>query len=332
MRFSIRLNNDLPASEYPRLAQAAEAAGFHQFWVSDDLFLRSAPVLLTAVALATTRIELGTCIVNPYTMHPAEMAMMAATLDEVSGGRFNLGIAAGAGEFLKWVGITQEAPLAATVETIQAVNRLLAGEAAPMQGRFLRWTSQAYMRARPLRRVPIYLGAMGPNMLQAIGQYADGGLPLLLPPEHLETVLPLVRRGAELAGRSLDDIDLAACIWCSLADNQAEAEAPLRDKIVYYGHAMGPLIWERLGVTRADFDPIEHAVMVEQDAVKARGLVNERMLRIGVAGTVADLMPRVEALVAQGARHVSFGPPLGPDPAEAIATLGRSVIPHFKDR
>lgn len=214
MKFSIRLNNDLPAAEYPRLAQTAEAAGFHQFWVSDDLFLRSAPVLLTAVALATTRIQVGTCIVNPYTMHPAEMAMMAATLDEVSGGRFNLGIAAGAGEFLKWVGVTQEAPLAATVETMQAVNRLLAGEPAPMQGRFLHWTSEAYMRARPLRRVPIYLGAMGPNMLQAIGQHADGGLPLLLPPEHLETVLPLVRRGAELAGRSLDDIDLAACIWC----------------------------------------------------------------------------------------------------------------------
>src|SRR5690606_18164418 len=89
MKFSLRFNNDLPADEYVRLVQAAEQAGIDQFWVSNDLFLRSAPVILTAVALATERIEIGTCIVNPYTLHPAEIAMMAATLDEVSGGRFN---------------------------------------------------------------------------------------------------------------------------------------------------------------------------------------------------------------------------------------------------
>ena len=96
MKFSLRLNNDLPAADYLALARAAEAAGFDQFWVSDDLFLRSAVVILTAVAGATRRIEIGTCILNPYTIHPAEIAMIAATLDEVSGGRFNLGLSAGA--------------------------------------------------------------------------------------------------------------------------------------------------------------------------------------------------------------------------------------------
>ena len=111
MKFSIRLNNDLTVPEYVALAQAAEAAGFDQFWVSNDLFLRSVPVILTAVAQATERIEIGTCVVNPYTMHPAEIAMLAATLDEVSGGRFNLGIAAGGSELLKWVNIAHERPL-----------------------------------------------------------------------------------------------------------------------------------------------------------------------------------------------------------------------------
>ncbi|PJF24905.1 MAG: 5,10-methylene tetrahydromethanopterin reductase, partial [Phototrophicales bacterium] len=67
MRFSLRLNNDLPVHEYIRLAKAAESAGFDQFWVSDDLFLRGAFVILTAVAAGTTRIQIGTCIVNPYT-------------------------------------------------------------------------------------------------------------------------------------------------------------------------------------------------------------------------------------------------------------------------
>ncbi len=84
MKFSLRLNNDLPVAEYVALARVAEDAGFDQFWVSNDLFLRSVPVILTAVAQATERIEIGTCVVNPYTMHPAEIAMLAATLDEVN--------------------------------------------------------------------------------------------------------------------------------------------------------------------------------------------------------------------------------------------------------
>jgi 5,10-methylenetetrahydromethanopterin reductase len=67
MRFGVRFNNDLPVAEYPPLARAAEAAGFDQFWVSDDLFLRSVWVILASVAHATARIQLGTCIVNPFT-------------------------------------------------------------------------------------------------------------------------------------------------------------------------------------------------------------------------------------------------------------------------
>jgi 5,10-methylenetetrahydromethanopterin reductase len=50
-----------------------------------------------------------------------------------------------------------------------------------------------------------------------------------------------------------------------------------------------------------------------------------------VVGTTADLIPRLEGLVAMGARHLSFGPPLGPDPLNAIELLGRDVLPHFRD-
>ncbi|MDQ2995632.1 MAG: LLM class flavin-dependent oxidoreductase, partial [Chloroflexota bacterium] len=128
MRFSLRLNNDLALPEYLALAQAAEAAGFDQFWVSNDLFLRSAPVILAAVAGATSRIEIGSCILNPYTLHPSEIAMLAATLDELSGNRFNLGLAAGAADFLGWVGLPQTRPLAEMRATITTIRALLRGE------------------------------------------------------------------------------------------------------------------------------------------------------------------------------------------------------------
>ncbi len=323
MRFSVRLNNDLPIGDYVTLAQVAETAGFDQFWVSHDLLVRSAPVILSAVAQATSRIRIGTCIVNPYTLHPSEIAMMAATLDELSDGRFNLGIGAGAAEFLKWIGIPQERPVHDTRQAIEQIAAVLAGEPAPG------WEPEAYLRF-PARPVPIYLAAMSPNMLRLAGEVADGVLPLLFPPEHYETVQPLVAQGAARVGRPQDEVDIAACVWCSVSKDREAAENALKDKIAYYGHALSPLIRQRLGVTQEDFRPIEHALMTERDLPKARSLVDERMMRIGIVGTPQDLIPRLEHLVELGVRHLSFGPPLGPDPIAAVEAIGRVVIPHFR--
>ena len=163
MRFSVRLNNDMPVSRTVALALAAERAGFDQFWLSDDLFLRSASVMLAAIARETRRMQIGSGVFNPYTQNPAQIAMTAATLDELSGGRFCLGLAAGAGEFLQWVGIAQERPLGAVVETIHVLRQLFAGRRAALDGDFLRWTDSAWLRFTPPRReIPIYLGAMSP--------------------------------------------------------------------------------------------------------------------------------------------------------------------------
>ncbi len=330
MRFSLRLNNDLPVREYVRLARAAEQAGFDQFWVSDDLFLRAAPVILAAVAAATERIQIGTCILNPYTLHVAEIAMLAATLDELSDGRFNLGIAAGAAQFLKWIGIAQERPVAYLAEAIRALRLLFQGERAALNGEFLRWTDEAYLRFMPVRRhIPIYVGALSPNMLRLVGELADGGLPLLFPPEHYVNILPYVQEGLAKSGRSLGALDLAACVWCSVGADRAAAEQALREKIAYYGHALSPLIWAALGVHASEFAPIEQAAMVEGNLKKAARLVTPPMLRIGILGDAQELIERLEGLVALGVRHLSLGPPLGADPYEAIELFGREVIPHF---
>ena len=329
MKFSLRFNNDLPVRDYVRYAQAAEAAGFDQFWVSDDLFLRSAPVILSAVAVATERIEIGTCVLNPFTMHPAEIAMFAATLDELAGGRFNLGLSSGAEDFVRWLGLAYDYPRTRVLEAIGAINRLTSNEKAATSGQTLQWTDEAWLRFESRRRVPIYLGAMSPKMLEAIGERADGGLPLLFPPEHYANVLPHIQRGLAAAKRSLDDIDLAACIWCSVSSDQAAAEATLADKIAYYGHAMSPMILAQLGLSQADFEPVRQAWHIDGDRDKARALVTPQMLRIGIAGTVDALLQRLEGLAALGARHISLGPPLGPDVLAAIQAIGATVIPRF---
>jgi 5,10-methylenetetrahydromethanopterin reductase len=330
VRFSVRFNNDLPVELYPALARRAEQAGFDAFWVSNDLFMRSVWVILAAAARATQRIELGTCIVNPFTQHPAELAMAAATLDELSGGRALLGISSGAEDFLSWVGIRGERPVTAVRETVGALRRLFDGDRSHPDGEFLpRWSDAAYLRF-PVRRVPIYVGAMSPRMLELIGSTADGGLPLLLPPESFEAVLSHVKRGAAQTGRELAGLDVAACIWCSVSADRQAAEGALRQKIAYYGYSFSATILANLGVSRTELEPIRQAMMVERDPERAREMVTPAMLRIGVVGTGEELMPRLEHLVRLGARHLSFGPPLGPDPLEAIDLLGRDILPRFR--
>ncbi len=331
MRFSVRLNNDWPLTDVIALAQAAEAAGFDQFWISNDLFLRSAPVMLGALGRATSRIELGIGILNPYTIHPGEIAMIAGTLDELTGCRFNLGLAAGAANFLQWVGIDQERPLVIMRETIDAIRRLLAGERVGLEGRFLRWTDEAYLRFEAPRVTPIYLGALGPGMLRLAGELADGVLPLLFPPEHYFGVMPLLDAGRQRRAPERPDLDMAACFWVSLSEHREAARRVLAEKIAYYGASLSPLILERLALTPEDFAPIERAVMTANDMDLACQLVDERMLRIGVVGDPHALINRLEPLVAAGATHLSFGPPLGPDPLAAITLLGQQVLPHFRD-
>lgn len=330
MRFSLRLNNDLAPAEYVGLAQLAEAEGFDQFWISNDLFLRSCLAILPAVAQATEHIEVGSGILNPYTINPAEIAMFAATMDELSGNRFNLGLAAGAGDFLKWVGLEQRAPLATMRETVEAVRRLLSGEQAGVNGQVLNWDAEAYLRFRAPRRTRIYIGAMGPKMLSLCGEIADGVLPLLFPPEHYFGVLPYLEDGKAQRPSELGELDVAACIWVSLSEDREAARRVLAHKIAYYGHALGPLILDRLGLHREDFAPIEQAMMTERDEEKAISLVDDRMLHIGVVGGAADVIERLEPLVQAGAQHLSFGPPLGPDLAQAVRLLGE-VMRYFRD-
>jgi 5,10-methylenetetrahydromethanopterin reductase len=100
--------------------------------------------------------------------------------------------------------------------------------------------------------------------------------------------------------------------------------------VAYYGHSLSDLILKRLGVARVEFEPIRRAMMVDRDPERAMAMVTPAMLRIGVAGSADELLPRLSWLVSQGATHLSFGPPLGPDPFEAIEVLGREVLPRFR--
>jgi len=319
MKFSIRFNNDLPAERFIHMAALAEEAGFDQIWVSNDLFWRSASVLVAAAARVTRRIVLGVGVFNPVSMHPAEIAMAASSLQEVSGGRFCLGLGAGADEFLNWAGLAAGPPVSRTEKAIKDLRVLFAGDAP--EG----WRPEGRLRTGPVS-VPIYIGAMGPRMLHLAGRHADGALPLLLPPERYVYAAAQINEGARESGRDPDSIDVAACIWCSIDGNKARAERALASKIAYYGASFSPHILAGVSLTVLDFRSIQEALS-NGNTERAGDLVTPAMLSLGVAGGVDEVVEAGARLVAAGARHISFGPPLGPDPEQAVSALGAHVIP-----
>ena len=334
MRFSVSLNSGHgPTSEAVKLAVLAEKNGLECVWYCQDLFQRDVWVFLTAAATHTKRIDLGTGIVTPYTVNPAELAMHAATLDEYSGGRVRLGVSVGAVEFLRWVGIEARRPLSAMRESIEIIRRLLKGERVEHDGRVFRgWTRDAYMRFEPLRdRIPVYLGAQSRRMLELTGEIADGGLPLLFPPEYIEDVLGHISRGAARAGRRIEDIDVIGCIWFSVSDDPEAAMEALRGLVSFYGPHLAPEMIGKVGLRPEDFDPIREALSA-QDFERARALVTDEMARIAIHGTPEDCVERIDQLIGKGLTHVRFGPPLGPDPGETIRLIGEDIIPHFSER
>ncbi len=350
--FSLRLNNDLSVREFTELAAAADDSGFDQVWVSHDLFWRSAPVLVAAAAAVTRRIRLGIGIMNPYSANPSELSMHAATLQELSDGRFLLGIGAGSEEFLAWAGLDRPRPLSAARQAVLACRALLqrvspaddpaislasagpqpkahsgAQPAPPPEGG-PRWQPEAHLRwdGPP---VPIYLGAMGPKMLALGGEVADGVLGLSFPPERAAASAAIVRAAAREAGRDPASIDVPACFWCSIDDDQERAAAPLAEKLAYYGPSLSAAQLADCGLSPASFRPAAQA-LERGDTGRARELITSQMLRLGVFGDAGTIVDRCRGLAAAGASHLSFGPPLGPDPVTAVVRLGSEVLPALR--
>jgi 5,10-methylenetetrahydromethanopterin reductase len=163
-RLGIRLHGGLPPRRCVELASAAEAFGLDSIWFAENPLELGALATLGAIAMATTRAELGIGVWNPYLRTPAQIAMDAAALDEMSNGRVALGIGSGLALPIQKLGIDNTRPLRAVKDCIATVRTLLAGEA--VNGVKLSWQARADL--------PVLMAARGPQALALSGRIADG--------------------------------------------------------------------------------------------------------------------------------------------------------------
>jgi probable F420-dependent oxidoreductase len=242
MRVGIQLpevERDVRWPEYLAMARAAEECGFDSIWLGDHL-LYDAPergpweawTLLAALAAATRRVRLGPLVACAGFHPPGLLAKMAATVDEVSGGRFVLGVGAGwnAREFAAF-GIPYDRRVSRFEESFAIVRGMLASERVTLDGRFHR-AEDAVLLPPPARRVPVMIGSNGPRMLSIALPHADAWNTWFADygntAEGFAALNATISKAAERAGRDPAEIERSACahVLVDPANPEREPEVP----------------------------------------------------------------------------------------------------------
>jgi F420-dependent oxidoreductase-like protein len=227
-------------------ALAAEQIGVTSLWVP-EVWGYDALTGLAYLAAKTASIRLGTFVVQLGSRSPALLATSALSLQELSGGRFILGIGTSGPRVMEgWHGVRFRKPVQTTRETIEIIRIIGRGERLEHAGEVypLPLPDSRGAALKPLVRpehVPVYVAAMGPQNLRLTGEAADGWLGNAFIPEAAEVFLGPLREGAQRAGRTLDQLDLVAPVAVEFHDDQAGADAAARRHADGYAFTIGAM-------------------------------------------------------------------------------------------
>ena len=215
------------------LTRRAEELGYDSVWVTHGAG-RDSFVVLAAYGAATKRVGLGNGVVPIYPRHPVTMAQAALSLNEVTGGRFRLGIGVSHKASMEgMLGLTLAKPLTAMREYV-AVLRGAFGSGANFDGSMYQahWTMALPTR---LPSPPIYLAALSSKMLELAGEIADGAVLWLCSPAYVRDVaVPAIERGRRRAGKSLADFEIVASVPLAVTDDPKAAMTAFRGELTRY--------------------------------------------------------------------------------------------------
>jgi F420-dependent oxidoreductase-like protein len=236
MALRLGVSYDAGSSLAPAIERAklADHLGYDSLWASQLPPARDTPLVLATYAAATSRIGLGTAVMPIYTRHPTAMAQMALTLDEISGGRFRLGIGVSHQVTVEsmW-GLRLIHPVEAMREYAGIVRALTTTGSASVTGEhFTAYTAYTAPRRADL---PILISALSPRMLELAGEIADGVSLWMCAPDYIrDVVVPTVRKGREKAGKTLAGFEVEAAVPVCLTRDPAAGLAVFRNTAERY--------------------------------------------------------------------------------------------------
>jgi F420-dependent oxidoreductase-like protein len=203
--------------------------------------------VLAWLAAGTERIHLCSGIFQMPARSPAMTAMTAATIDQLSGGRFRLGLGPSGPQVSEgWHGVRFARQLQRTREYVEVVRMALRRERLEYHGETIELPlpdgpgKALKLTISPVQEeIPIYLAAIGPKNVALTGEIADGWLPVFLAPEHLDVLMAPLEEGAQRAGRTLDDFDIAPTVNVLISDDIEAARDAMRPILALYVGGMG---------------------------------------------------------------------------------------------
>jgi 5,10-methylenetetrahydromethanopterin reductase len=305
-----------------QLAKVTEQLGYSHIWVGDShLIWREAYVNMAAMALSTTRVKLGTGVTNPLTRHPSVVASAYATLEEYAPGRTIVGIGLGDSS-VETMGM-KPAKLSYFEKTMAQMRQLLDGQEVQLE------TGKIHLLHPCKNKVPIYIAASGPKMLELSGRIADGIIVLVgVANEYIAHAKEKIAAGAKAAGRKVEDINLVLWVPCAVSET-----APAKDAVKAHvarvvahplPYILDPTEQKVLEEIRKTYDYYHH---MDQQANHAEVIPDWLVDKFAIAGTVAECRTQIERIKKSGIQQIAIIPysPPGGSREETIRGFAKAM-------
>ena len=314
----------------------AERLGVDFVW-SAEAWGHDGVTPLAFVAARTSRIRLGTAILQAGTRTPALIAMTAMSLNAMSGGRFHLGLGVSGPQVIEgWHGIPFRRSVTRLRETVEIVRRAIRGERVEYQGSVYQLPlpggegKALRSAAKPQPDIPIHLATLSPRSLEMTGEIAQGWLGTSFMPEHARVFFDHIETGARRVGRALKDLDLQAGGFVQFSDDVEKIIPPRKPGLAFTLGAMGSREhnFYNDAFRRAGYDEVAREVQRlwldnRRDEATAR-VPDELVLKTNLLGTEAMVRERLARYRDAGVTTLRVEP-AGETLDARIATLGRLV-------
>jgi probable F420-dependent oxidoreductase len=329
MEFGFTLKADHTIERTVALARQAEAAGFAYGWLFDSHVLWRDPYpLLTLMAQATTTMRLGTCVTNPATREPSVTASSLAVLQELSGGRFDLGI--GRGDSARRVLGKAPTTMAMLEEAVHVIRALAEGRPVEYEGATLQLTWSAG------HRLPVWVAGYGPVALKMTGRVADGAMLQIADPDLIRWFVEQVRDSAREAGRDPHAVRIMAAAPAHVGDL-----ADGRDRVRWFPALVGNHVVDLVNKYQGElpealthyvrgrqgYDYLHHA---EVGSSNAEFVTDDVVDRFGIVGDAAAHVAKLRVLADAGVDQFNLYLMNGNE-EEQLEIYGREVIPALRD-
>jgi probable F420-dependent oxidoreductase len=306
--------NGMPVDETVDYVRDCVEMGYESVWASEVAGPDFA-TLLGAVAGAKLGVDLGVAVIPVQTRSPWLIAATAATLSQMTGGRFSLGLGTSSDLIVeKWSGIPFDKPLTQLRESVETVRAILAGERVDLDGEFVRTHGYKLFGATP--PVPIVVGALNAASLRQAGRIGDGVALNQSAPEHLPMILDEVRRGAEEAGRDFGAMPVVARIFCMVTDQPEAGREMVRHIFApYAATSVYNRFFRWLGFEE-EMAAVSEAFGRKDRAAAAAALSDEFVRTIYVIGDADHVAARLQEYLHAGVTTAAVQPlALGRDDA-----------------